>query len=156
MPSQTYGATQIQKKTGLTKMQVMHLVQTNVIEPKVPAHGRGARRKFSTRNLIEFLVCAELLKYEVPRVKLLSIIRGLSVPGYELKGQRVDAWEVFANRPQKRFLVIVPDPGQAADGYLTNWTYGIVDKREMASFLRDGGATSALMIDVRALIDSVE
>jgi hypothetical protein len=67
----TYGATEVQKITGLSKMQVMHLVQTNVIRPAQAAHGRGARRRFSARNLVEFLVCRELFKYNLSRANLI-------------------------------------------------------------------------------------
>ncbi|MBI2608301.1 MAG: hypothetical protein HYW47_01740 [Deltaproteobacteria bacterium] len=57
---------EIQIKLGMPQHVLIHLCEKNVIVPEFEqTQGRGQWRKFSQKNLFEFIVALELRKYEI-------------------------------------------------------------------------------------------
>jgi len=64
-PFKTYQSKDIQTITKVSKMQLIHWTQQDVILPSVDVRGRGKTRTYDYQNLIEALICRELARLSI-------------------------------------------------------------------------------------------
>jgi hypothetical protein len=64
-PFKTYQSKDIQTITKISKMQLIHWTQQDVILPSVDVRGRGKTRTYDYQNLIEALICRELARLSI-------------------------------------------------------------------------------------------
>jgi len=64
-PFKTYQSKDIQTITKVSKMQLIHWTQQDVILPSVDVRGRGKMRTYDYQNLIEAMICRELARLSI-------------------------------------------------------------------------------------------
>ena len=105
-----YTLTEFSKLLQVPQHRLIYLCEAKVIIPdKLDAKGRGSSRRFSERNLLEFLVALTLSEFYVPAnisTKIVFILRkfakevGKLVPKFQLPSSLMDA-----NAPQINLLI---------------------------------------------------
>ena len=105
-----YTLTEVSKLLQVPQHRLIYLCEAKVIIPdKLDAKGRGSSRRFSKRNLLEFLVALTLSEFYVPAnisTKIVFILRkfakevGKLVPKFQLPSSLMDA-----NAPQIDLLI---------------------------------------------------
>ena len=105
-----YTLTEVSKLLQVPQHRLIYLCEAKVIIPdKLDAKGRGSSRRFSERNLLEFLVALTLSEFYVPAnisTKIVFILRkfakevGKLVPKFQLPSSLMDA-----NAPQINLLI---------------------------------------------------
>ncbi|MBW1668867.1 MAG: MerR family transcriptional regulator [Deltaproteobacteria bacterium] len=73
-PPRLYSSKEIQAKSGVGKIQLLHWTQKGVIVPLKDAKGRGGRRIYSHQNLIEAGICRELSRYRIETSTMKEIL----------------------------------------------------------------------------------
>jgi hypothetical protein len=86
----TYISREIQKLTGLTRLQVVRFVDLGIVVPHREHEGKGGRRYFNQQNLCEFLLCRELYKYRVGTSTMQTVT--LWLRGELFKSQKSSFW----------------------------------------------------------------
>ena len=144
----TYGSTEIQKLTGLSKMQVIHLTQTRVIQPFRDARGRGRRRVYNWQNLVEYMICRELYKIDMSPFRMLGIIESLNLPAIKKGSGFISFWEMYENDPELKlkFFVIHFDKKDGEN-------YAFADTQTMGKVLKKGDFDSFTLINLQRLIE---
>jgi len=61
----TIGLSEIHRRFGVPKHEIIYLCEKRVIEPAVEAEGRGSSRRFSEMNLFEIILALELKRYNI-------------------------------------------------------------------------------------------
>ena len=165
MENRKYGSTEIQRLTGLSKMQVVHLTQTGVVEPFQDARGRGRRRVYSWENLIEFLICREGIKLRVENRVLGVLLHMLRLKkGYAfllgneyspLKMRDLSFWELIKHEPEARnlYLVLKTEPAAKNDLECT-FKAGLCTKFEIEKMLDN--EHSFITINLNKIIDEAD
>ena len=75
MNKKEYSLTEVSKLLQLPQHRLIYLCEAKVIVPdKSDAKGRGSSRRFSERNLLEFLVATTLSEFHVPAKISVNII----------------------------------------------------------------------------------
>ena len=105
-----YTLTEVSKLLQVPQHRLIYLCEAKVIIPdKLDAKGRGSSRRFSERNLLEFLVALTLSEFYVPAnisTKIVFILRkfakevGKLVPKFQLPSSLMDA-----SAPQINLLI---------------------------------------------------
>jgi hypothetical protein len=91
---------EVQLRLGVPQHVLIHLCEKSVIEPDfAETSGRGKRREFSKRNLLEFAVALALRKLDLPVATaglMIRVLRYFSsamakvVPGFDLPGSLLE------------------------------------------------------------------
>ena len=143
-----YSSSDIQRIAKITKTQAIHWTQTGIITPLQDAHGRGSRRVYSWKNLIEMMICRELNKYNIGRSLMKDIMDMINEPGDGAswpipikKSVYLSYWDYLAAnlRSGQHYLIIV------------GGRFEIVKKRRLMSV--SANRTSCVIINIAALID---
>jgi len=107
----TFSSSEIQKIAKITKMQAIHWTQTGIITPLEDARGRGSRRLYSWKNLIEIMICRELNSLSVERSIMELVITQLNS---EFKGYE-SYWKYIKKNPKTDFLYFMLIAGYQLD-----------------------------------------
>jgi hypothetical protein len=77
MSKEALSLKEVQLKLGVQPHVLIHLCEKQVVVPDVGgANGRGSSRRFSSRNVFEFLVALTLRRYEIP-VRVIGVVTRL-------------------------------------------------------------------------------
>lgn len=112
-----YRSKDIQRIAKISKDKLVHWTRIGIIRPLQDAEGRGARRVYSYRNLIEAMICRELneLHVETQTIRGIIIYMGAPIWPPESEGEKFSFWELLEKYPERvhdagPFLVIMPSP----------------------------------------------
>ncbi len=110
MSEREYTLTEVSKLLQLPQHRLIYLCEANVIIPdRSDAKGRGSSRRFSDRNLLEFLVAVTLSEFHVPAnisVKIITTVRMFAkeveklLPNFQFPSSLTDA-----HAPQINLLI---------------------------------------------------
>lgn len=109
-----YRSKDIQRIAKVSKDKLVHWTRIGIIEPIQNAEGRGARRVYSYRNLIEAMICRELNQFHVETQTLRVVIGYLDAPLWPPDKSKYTFWEVLEKQHARvldvhPFLIIKPD-----------------------------------------------
>ena len=110
MNEQEYSLTEVSKLLQIPQHRLIYLCESKVVTPdKSEAKGRGSSRRFSERNLLEFLIALTLSEFHVPAnvsTKVVTTLRmfakeiGKLVPNFQFPSSLTDT-----NAPQISLLI---------------------------------------------------
>jgi len=122
-----YTLQEIEKKVKVEQHRLIHLCEKGVIAPDFgDATGRGTMRRFSERNLFEFVVALELRRFELPVAYIAPIMKILR------------SFEAFAAKEIDVFSL----PKSLQSKPAVRLSMVIVDGRNLFFILRHKGETS--------------
>ena len=110
MNEQEYSLTEVSNLLQIPQHRLIYLCESKVVTPdKSEAKGRGSSRRFSERNLLEFLIALTLSEFHVPAnvsTKVVTTLRmfakeiGKLVPNFQFPSSLTDT-----NAPQISLLI---------------------------------------------------
>src|ERR1700722_19333350 len=104
-----YTLQEIEKKLKVEQHKLIHLCEKGVIAPDFgDATGRGTMRRFSERNLFEFVVALELRRFSLPVAYIAPIIKVLrAFEAYAAKEIEVFALpQSLQNKPSMKLSIV--------------------------------------------------
>ena len=116
-----YRSSEIQELAKVSKDQLINWIRAGIIVPDEDAIGRGTRRTFSYRNLVEAILCREFTRYkmETSRIKaVLEIMSEVKIDRPDL-GRKVPFWKftemsgeaLAKNYKNDSLILVVPAEG---------------------------------------------
>lgn len=96
-----YLSKEVQKKTGVPKSTLKNWVTVAAIKPVREGKGRGGRRKFSEKNMLEVMICRELW--------VLNMKPGFYREILDLVEER-NSWARIKENPKTIFFLVISYP----------------------------------------------
>jgi len=81
---ETYKSKDIQKRLGVSKIQLSHWINMGAIEPYKTDHRRGGSHEFNHQNLIEAAICKELSDLRVPVKSMVQALEMMHEVGFKV------------------------------------------------------------------------
>jgi DNA-binding transcriptional MerR regulator len=85
-----YKSKDIQKRLGVSKIQLSHWINMGAIKPYKQDNRRGGSHEFNRQNIIETAICKELSDLRVPVKSMVQALKMMHEVGFEV-------WSTFDN-----------------------------------------------------------
>jgi len=154
MKEELYQVKDVAQILGISVRALQFYVERGLVVPDQPAWGKGTRRKFSKKNLVELLVMRELSACGLDLEDIRFIMRGPR----ELPGG-LDPWDTESEYPEdKKYFLVIYDRKHLRyhqgdeEGNLSLFMAGkppIWDAPE-------GGHVSVIAVDITSLREKVK
>jgi DNA-binding transcriptional MerR regulator len=74
-----YTSSEVQKRANVAKRELIHWCETGAIRPVHDDRRRGGVRRFNQQNLIEAMICRELVQYGLQKWVFRALLDGLRI-----------------------------------------------------------------------------
>jgi hypothetical protein len=129
-----YLVKQVSSVLDLPCTQIAQIGQ--IIQPEIPAHGRGHRSNYSFRNMVEIAIFHHMAKFGVPRKHIQRYLKDLGISQFRwLEHEGFDGWVVLDDQ--------------------WRWSAGTTPDAAIENMERTAPVFAALTVDVKTIKEKI-